>query len=76
MTAQDAADSLRAAAVLPTPPKPRPFSLDDWVGMTVSQRVFLYFAIYVSSDANEFFFKMPDDDQRTFLLILAELIEV
>lgn len=76
MTAQDAADSLRAAAVVPAPPKPLPFTLGDWVGHTVYERVYVYFCVYVSSDAGEFFFKMDADDQRTFLLILAELIEV
>lgn len=76
MTAQEAADSLRAAAANPTPPKPRPFTLLDWIGATVFERVYMYCVLYMSSDADEFFFKLSDDDQRTFLPILAELIEV
>jgi len=76
ITASEAADCLRTAAVLPAPPQPLPHDLLNWIGIAVYERVYVYFVVYVSSDAGEFFFKMPDDDQRTFLLILAELIEV
>lgn len=77
MTALEAADCLRAAAVAPPPaPLPNWRTLADWIGEAAFHYAYIYFCVYVSSDADEFFFQLTSDDQRTFLLILAELIEV
>lgn len=51
---------------------PGPLVVPDYL----RDRLYLYFAVYMRGDLGECYLRLKPGDARTFLLILAELIEV
>jgi len=74
ITASEARGLLIAAAEGDTPPVTRFRTMRDWLGVDLEARIAMYLAVYI--EPHNVFDFLTDHEQRLFLLILAELIEV
>lgn len=74
ITASKAVALLEGAAVGDTPRVMRYRTVRDWLGAELEDRLTLYLAVYI--EPHDSFDFLNDEAQRTFLLILAQLIEV